>query len=456
MKPMDRSILFIAYHFPPSAAVGGQRIANFAKSIRSYAWRPHVLTIDDAHVERIDPTRLKDVEDIPIQKAGVRGGMLALMEAVWTKVRLVTPQRRTGLAAPAGVRQSAAARDSAAGQPRSPLRRFVLSLLALPDFERGWCMPATVHAFRTIRRERIGWFMTSCPPYSVHVTGLAVKILTRRRWVADFRDPWMTTGSKRMYPTSRLSLAIERFLERRVVAHADLLVFNVERLRDAYRERYVWANPDKFVYIPNGITTRGARAGLAKYSHFTIAYTGSLYVGRSPEAVFQAVAQLLRRGQIPPDAIRIKLVGQCDVIDGVPTTAVVSRYGLGAVVEVEGAVPYSKSVEIIQRSHLALLLAPNLPYQIPAKVYDYLGTGTRILAIAEEGGTADLLAETGAGCVFRGDEVDAIADFLAGEYRGRATAASRPGALDRFAIDRITEELVNHLNRVATASPNAA
>jgi hypothetical protein len=181
---------------------------------------------------------------------------------------------------------------------------------------------------------------------------------------------------------------------------------------------------------------------------FTIAYTGSLYVGRSPEPVLKAVARLIEQGVVPAAAIRVKLVGQCDVIGGVPTATVVARHGLESVVEVLAPVPYQTAFDIIRRSHLAMILAPNLPYQIPAKVYDYLGAGTRMLAIAEEGGTADLLAETDSGSTFRSDDIDGLAAFIAGEFASRRSASRPASALARYDVRRITQDLVGHLTRI--------
>jgi hypothetical protein len=257
----------------------------------------------------------------------------------------------------------------------------------------------------------------------------------------------MTTGSKRLYPTCTASLAIESWLERRVIENADLVVFNVARLRDAYRARYSHVSPEKLVFIPNAIATAGTPATAApKYERFTICYTGSLYVGRSPEAVFAAVARLIREQTVSADAIRIVLVGQCRSIDGMPTESVARRHGVEAVVEVHDQVPHARAFEMIQKSHLALLLAPNLPYQIPAKVYDYLGAGTRILAIAEEGGTADLLKETGAGAAFTADDVDGIAAFILEELGHGSRPAPRPSSLDRYDVTRITNDLVSRLS----------
>ena len=435
----NRTILFIAYHFPPSAAVGGQRIANFASAMRQFAWRPRVLTIPDEQVEALDRGRLKGLEDLPIEKAAVLPTIADAGNRLWSTLRG---------AGKASARPAAAARPAANAsrepKARGGVRRFVLSLLALPDWQRGWCLPATLRALRVVRRERIDWILTSCPPYSVHLIGLAVKLATGRRWAADFRDPWMTTGSKRLYPTSGLSMRIERWLERLVVTHADLVLFNVDRLRNAYRSRYADLPGAKFVYIPNGIRDTRVAAPATKYDQFTICYTGSLYVGRSPEPVMQAIARLRDEGKLPARGIRLKLVGQCGTIDGVPTAAVVAKYGLQEFVDVEGPVPYAAAFEMVQRSHLALLLAPNLPYQIPAKFYDYLAAGTRMLAIAEEGGTADVLAETGAGRAFAAQDVDGIARFLSSEAVA-PPAQDVVHAAQRFDVRQVTDELVRHL-----------
>jgi glycosyltransferase involved in cell wall biosynthesis len=445
-RPAGQRILLIAYHFPPSAAVGGQRIVNFGSRLRLLGWEPQVLTIPDGSVERIDKGRLSDVAGLPVQKAAVWPTAMSLITALNNLRRRGSSPAASAMPVPPGGSGGPKGSESLARR----LRRYVFSFLLLPDSEKGWCVPAIASAVRTIRREQIDWFMTSCPPYSVHLIGLAVRRLTGAKWVADFRDPWMTTGSKRLYPTSAMSIGIESWLERRVIENADLVVFNVDRLRNAYRNRYSNVSPDKFVYIPNGLPSQKVtvRSEPEKYTQFTISYTGSLYVGRSPEPLFHAVSRLIQSGAVAADAIRIKLVGQCRYIDGQTTETVVRKHRLESVVEVHDPVPHSEAVDIIRRSHLALLLAPSLPYQVPAKIYDYLAAGTRILAIAEDGGTSDLLAETGAGSAFAGDEVDGIADFILGEIGGDPSSR-RPVSLGRLDVQRLTEQLVGHLERVS-------
>lgn len=448
-EPAGAGILVIAYHFPPSAAVGGRRPANFASALRRLGWRSHALTIPEGAIEQIDRGPLKDVADVPVHIASVWPTFVSVLS--WA-IKTLRPRPRESGGAPSAMAAATSAKGAGAETLARRLRRYVMSFALLPDGEKGWTVPAVIAAVRVIKRERLEWFMTSCPPYSVHVIGLAVKKLTGARWVADFRDPWMTTGSKRLFPTCSASLAIERWLERRVVEQADLVLFNVDRLKRAYRDRYTHVSPDKFVFIPNGFAVDRAHA-LAppeKFDRFTICYTGALYVGRSPEPVFAAVARLIRSGRVAAHSIAIKLVGHCRVIDGVPTDSVIRRHGLEGVVDVQDSVPYAVAFDMVRRSHLALLLAPNLPYQIPAKVYDYFAAGTRVLAIAEDGGTADLLRETQVGVAFHGGDIDRIAAFLQDEIARGAEGSARPVGLDRFDVGHIAQELAGHL---VTAAP---
>jgi glycosyltransferase involved in cell wall biosynthesis len=455
-RTVRNRILLIAYHFPPSAEVGGTRMANFARWLPSSGWEPFVVTVRDEHVEAKDPDRLRGLDGVAIEKAGVSPTVLDWYGAL--KARLAGPGRDSPQpGVPFDARTGA---DRYRGEVLSrKLKRYLLSFLIFPDYQRGWIVSGIRAAIRQVRCHGIPWVMTSCPPYSGHLIGLAVKMIAGVRWIADFRDPWMTAGWKRTYPTCALSMRIEAWLERKVIEKADLVLFNAERLRNAYRERYTHVPAEKFVFIPNGIAPNALEetAEAAKYPRFTLSYTGSFYVGRSPEPVFQAVSRLIRQGKAAPEDILIKLVGHCRAADGIPTAALISKYGLESSVEVCDPVPHAEALEIIRRSHLALLLAPGLPFQIPAKAYDYLATGVRILAVAEDGGTADLIRDTGSGWAFAAEDIDGMEGFIHEEMSRPASATpDHKAALARFDARRIAQELASHLERAWRRAPAEA
>ncbi|MDF0665651.1 MAG: glycosyltransferase [Nitrospira sp.] len=451
-----KKILLIAYHFPPSTEVGGVRLANFAAQLPRLGWSVRVLTVKDRYVAQIDHERLKHLGEIEIDKVG---RLPTLSDGyLWLK-RVVRPA--LGRSAIQGWAPSARAnqKESFGESMGARLRRYALSFLSLPDSQRSWVWPAVLRAVSIIKRNRIDVILTSCPPYSAHLVGLVVKWLTNVQWVADFRDPWMATPAKSLYHTCAASVAIERWLERKVFQSADLVVSSTGKLTSYFMATYGEAGLSKAVTITNGYDGEVAACfkDHVKASFFTMTYAGSLYFGRTPEPIFQAVQDLVSGGSIPRHSIRIKLVGHCGIIDGVPTEKVADRYGLREILEVRGPVSQLDALRLIKQSHIALLLAPNQPFQIPAKLYEYMGMQTVVLAIAEAGATQDLMERTRVGWVFRPSDVAGVRDFIMKSYGAFVGQGDVPfaGEVESFESNRITRALAEHLDRIcATSSCN--
>ena len=87
------------------------------------------------------------------------------------------------------------------------MKRWLVSLsVLLPDERKHWAGRAALSAIRKVRRDKIGYVLTSAPPFSVHFIGFAAKVLTGVRWFADFRDPWIDMlWDRSLHTRSRLS-----------------------------------------------------------------------------------------------------------------------------------------------------------------------------------------------------------------------------------------------------------
>ena len=447
MNNSAKKILLISYHFPPSAAVGGLRSLNFAKTLPFLGWSPYVLTIKEQYLDNIDKGRLEGLNGTRIFRTSLNPTILQ------GYLRFSSTYRKSSEPKGMGISFTSSGNGNVSAKSMfSRFKRYLLSIFfVLPDRERNWIIPATLRAIREIRREKIDYIFTTCPPYSVHLVGLLLKMITGVKWIADFRDPWMTTGSKRTYPTCLLSLRIERWLEKMVIQKSDMVTFNVERLKDEYKKKYNSQPSEKFVYIPNGFdpTLFSKYKSLEKYDKFTLTYTGSLYVGRTPEPIFMAIRKLADEGRIDISKIRVKLVGSCQNIDGIPTSRLADSYGLGSAVEILNTVPYSDALEIIRKSHLSLLFAPNLKFQIPAKVYDYMGVGTKVVALTDEGAAADFVNSTGIGKAFRSSDISGIMEFIYESFCNHESLGfERDASISGFKIKSITQKLTDCLNRI--------
>lgn len=447
---MGKKVLLISYHYPPSVEVGGLRCANFSRHLPRFGWIPYVLTLKDEYLDTADPEKLKRVGSVKIFKAGRMPTVSQAYVGIKRIAQWLFRKSSESVTRSDGGTGPGQSSSRVAETWSQKLRRYILSFLSLPDEQRNWVLPAVIQGVRIIKREKIDCIFTSSPPYSVNLVGWLLKAITGVRWIADFRDPWMTGGSKKLYMTCAASLGIERWLERRVVEKADLLVANTEMLSEAFRKAHGSQLSDRCVCITNGFDGElfSSFGPVEKEKVFTITYTGTLYFGRTPEPVFQAVHELIHEERIDAQSIRIRLVGHCQVIDGRPTGEIVHDYQLEGIVEVLKPVSYKRAIEMVKQSQLALLLAPNQPYQIPAKAYDYMGTGTRILALAEDGATCDLVRSTGVGSAFRPSDTAGIKEFLLRSMSPDCLSieSKSKGPVSEYEIQSLTRRLARYLD----------
>jgi glycosyltransferase involved in cell wall biosynthesis len=207
-------------------------------------------------------------------------------------------------------------------------------------------------------------------------------------------------------------------MERKVVENADTIVLTTDRMADKFQQTYSAFDVAKFVTICNGYDAEDFSSILpaGKSKKFTLTYIGSFYDERTPEPLLKAVSELVAEGKIPADALEIQLIGNCRYAKGQSTEDIAASLSLSSVVRVIDPVPYKRALEYAVNSNFLVLLAPDQPYQIPGKAYEYLATGVDVLALTQEGATADLILKTGSGAVVRPEDIDGIKSAVLAYY----------------------------------------
>lgn len=447
-----KKVLLIAYYFPPDFAVGGQRIAKFARNLPAFGWEPTVLTVEDRYREQIDKERLNDIGNTRVLKTVKTPKITDLLLFIKRTASAVFRSTKPGESV-----DNVDEYGDDFGQTQSEtllqkLKRYYVTFSCFPDNERSWVIPATLRTLIEIKRKRFDCIMTTSPPHSSHLVGLVVKKITGITWFADFRDPWIDLLHYRA-PRIRngLSENIERWIENQVIRNADRVITTTDDHRDALVSRFGSETPRKFISIPNGIDFEKYQNidSCDKYATFTICYTGTIYLKRSPEPLFMAIHKLISSGKITASQINVKLFGNCEKIDGKPIVPIIKSYGLESVVDVSGPIPLSDTFSIMQRSHLLLLLVtPVQKMNIPAKIYDYFGSGTKILVLSEQGATSNLIEKTHSGSWFPPNDIDGIAEYLLTLVTNEDADLLRndPTTYSRFDIKVLTKELARLLS----------
>jgi glycosyltransferase involved in cell wall biosynthesis len=268
-------------------------------------------------------------------------------------------------------------------------------MCSIPDQEIGWLLPAISRGLNACWREHPDVIYSSAPPWTGHLVAGVIASLTGRPWVADFRDPWARAPwrSARML---RFEKRAAEMLERLVVTTADALMFTTRAARDEFVAHHGDRLADKCHVVRNGCdpATFDGVEGCPPKDRFVLMHAGSLYGRRNPIPLLRAVASAARHGRLDPARFRLRFVGTVADVD---LGRAVSELGLDAVVECVPRVSHRESLVEIRSASALLLLQPGTTMSVPAKTFEYLAAGRPVLALAEEGETAEIVRASGIG-----------------------------------------------------------
>jgi hypothetical protein len=343
----DRKLLILTYHFPPSAASGTFRMLGFVRHLPRFGWQPMVVA----------PPRLLDE---PTDEA-----LLGQVPAETAVYHMPYPD----------------------GWLSKPIRKY---------FPFGvWLPLAAAGCYRAIRAHRPDAILTSGPPHTIHLLGRHLRRRFGLPWVADFRDPWVAcTGPNLRGKVARW----EARTEPSVMREANALVFNTPGVCELQGRAYP-QYAAKMTAITNGYDPQPVDTlGIPPLSGPTIeiVHTGELYANRSPGPFLEAIGQLdaaARNGR----TVRVRFIGKIGSRNLKTEIEDKIRGGLNAAVCLEDHVPYADSIGAMVGADLLLLLdSPGRRAGVPAKLYEYIGAGRPILALAErESDVAWVLRESG-------------------------------------------------------------
>jgi glycosyltransferase involved in cell wall biosynthesis len=338
-----RKVLLLTYHFPPSAASGMFRILGWARHLPRFGWQPVVVAPPRLPWEPVDE-RL--VAQVPLDTSVYRA-----------------PYPRS--------------------RANKVLRYFFPNAV--------WLRHACRACLEAVAAHRPAALITSSPPHCVHLLGLHLHRHCRLPWVADFRDPWLVDG-RPTSPTAWLPW-LDRLGERLVLAHADRIVANTPNCCAALAQTYS-LHAEKICSITNGFDPEAFPAAPpppGSGSALHVVHAGELHFGRDPRPFLDALQAMLSVSALSARCLRARFLGQTNCA-GLDLNDEIRRRGLADAVDLPGQMPYQKTLQELTAADILLVLdTPGRSIGVPAKVYEYLGAGRPILALAEPGGDTDLV-----------------------------------------------------------------
>jgi len=404
-------LLIISYPFPPIPYSGTFRMMRLCKGLTKLGMTVHVLTI------RIDDGIPNDYELLSQVPESVQ----------IHRTHIIDPWRR--------YQNWKNGHKKAKGfKYINKILSFLFRLITIPDHQIFWIPFAVSRSYKILKKYHIKTVLVSSPPNSSLLIGYFLKRLANVKFIADLRDPIVGNIAQvnLINPTDLISKVEKNvliFLEKLIVKSADIVITNTETHRKEMKTKY---GLNKFYTIRNSFDEDDYKGiSQEKYAKFTISHIGSMYGLRKADVLFEAIKRL--ESELSPDPLNLQVLF-VGATDGKLEQAIL-QYGIEKYVEVIPAVPHSKAIEMMLRSHLLLMVkatGKGSLGQIPAKFYEYLGARNPILCLGpEKSEVAELINGVGVGCVSENNE-DKIFEYL--EYLYEEDLNNEPLTIDNKAI----------------------
>ena len=383
-----RTVLIVVHDYPPINSAGAERVLKFARYLPEFGYQPIILTTGRYGGLTSDGAdSVHRADDLVHHAFGfVRRGHAAEV-AQESQFRVAT-----------------VASQSPAGRMRDAVM--------IPDTKLGWLLPAVDLGRRLIAEHRPAVIFSSSPPETTHLIAGRLSRAAGVPWVADLRDGWLFEPPNPALRRPPVRWWLEGLLERGMIQQASAVITATAPITDDLRLRY-GSEAHSVQVITNGYD-RVEFAGLSRQRQpdgvFLLVYTGSLSSSRqgtSPGPFFAAVADIVRANPATP--LRVRVVGETRPEEKGTADAV------GLTDHVTFLPPVSRQAahqHQLDADALLLVTAPHQRSVATLKLFDYIGAGVPILALAHDNAAADIVERYKLGLTALPDDPQAIVQAI--------------------------------------------
>ncbi len=435
-----KKVLIITYYWPPSGGGGVQRWLKFAKYLPQNGWEPIIFTPENPEFPVIDKSLQKDIAtDLKVIKY-----------PIWEPYQLF--KKISGRPSNERVNTGLLFDDKKIGFTEK-ISLWIRGNLLIPDPRIFWVKPAARYLKKNWGKLNPDLIVTTGPPHSMHLIGMRLQKKFNVPWIADFRDPWSKLDFLQRFNPGRKAIKKQQNLEKKVLNSASAVL----TVSPNWRKDIQGITDKKVAVITNGFDTSDFEMTKPekRAEKFRISHMGIINSLRNPKALWQSLTEL--GDEIPgfKEDLELFLAGTVD--PGLLND--IKEYSfLKDKIQVVPYLPHSEVIKEYKKAACLLLLLNDSEIakgHIPGKLFEYLASGTAILALGPvDSDVSKIIEENSAGITIPQNDKDALKKSIAVFYRKykENILEQQSENIKEYSRENLTKKLANFLNEVVQKS----
>lgn len=435
MPQQRKRVLIISYYWPPSGGIAVLRCLKWAKYLREYGWEPIVFTAKDAHYPNIDPSNEKDIPE----------GMTVLKGKIFEPYSLY--KRLTGQPKDANVNNVFYVQDNQPGWTHR-FSVWVRSNFFIPDARKLWIRPSVRFLLNYLKENPVDAILSDGPPHSNTRIATLLKQKTGIPWLADFQDPWTQVDYYQMLSLMPWADRKHRQMEQEAFQAADKITI----VSPSWKKELESIGAKNVSVIPWGYDPEDFK-GIkpAEVPGFTFMHLGIMGQDRNPATFFRVLRAISEDDKDFKRDLRMEFYGQVDF----SVQKAYSAEGLSDQVELPGAVPREKALQLTAGSPVLLLLLNkqhNAKGRIPGKLFEYLAARRPILVLGPpDSDVARIVQESKSGQNCDYDDSEGIRKAVLAlyqEFKKGNLEEPLSNNIEQYSIPNLSRQLSGYLNEI--------
>lgn len=353
---MSKTILMVAFDFPPSNAASVQRTLKFFEYLNELGWTTIILTAKAHAYPLVD-----DNFEVELKEN----------QFVYRATALDVHKHLS-------------------------IKGKHISWMKTPDRWGSWVPFAINLGKKIIKKHKVDVVWSTFPTPSANIIAHKLSQYCHKPWVADYRDPAPyihTTNGKWLDK-------VHKKIDDLTFKHAAKLIFATDESRKLYESHYDCH--EKFNVIENGYDESNfIKAKDLEINHpnifdnkkFSLYYAGGLYPnGRDPVPVFEAIATLKKQELLTDDNFELIFQGAGN---GEAFQQQLKQLSIENIVSFIEPTSFLLALVNMTRANALLLIQDSrFNLQIPGKIFEYFRTGKPLLIKTDKTGATAELAKT--------------------------------------------------------------